>query len=174
MSFWMERHEVDALMPPAFINLCYSDVRVILNATEIAIEKPSHPQIQRCTWSEYEHGNTLKGLIGISPIGCVTLVSRLYGGCISDTELTLCCTTLYHHTINNTNNIRISLLQYLQVPQLLNTRGSSNTTPLLPVLSNIPLSVPWSQLQFSLHSGMYFNSCAYDTSFHCIGAIRSS
>ena len=80
ISFWMERHEVDTLMPPpAFINLGYSDVRIILDATEIRIERPSHPQIQRSTWSEYKHGNTLKGLVGISPNGCVTFVIwRLY------------------------------------------------------------------------------------------------
>ena len=374
ISFGMERHEVDALMPPAFINLGYSDVRIILDATEIRIERPSHPQIQRSTWSEYKHGNTLKGLVGISPNGCVTFVSKLYGGSISDTQLTLQSGLLHKltagdaimadrgfdmrhetskegirlyippftrgrkalsyvdaedtrtiaclridverairrmksfHILNGsplsltlvpladqifsvcafltnfqtplrTHNARhlhtpkdtvdvvkkpscslistirpshatpspvsalpgvsatdpspqilatqqsesfavpsvsptvqpASTVDPFQLPVLISTcssqtvtepspascsppssvhlsvtsdsasmpnflaasvsSSSSNTEPLLTVLNNIPSSFPWNQLQFRLHSGMYFNSCAYDTSFHCIGAV---
>ena len=89
ISWWMEREEVDAHMPIVFHNLGYSDVRIVLDATEIPINKPSHPQLQRSTWSEYKQTNTLKGLVGISPNGFVTFVSKLFGGCISDTELTL-------------------------------------------------------------------------------------
>ena len=40
-----------------------------------------------------------------------------------------------------------------------------------PCLITAQSSFPWSQLQFTLSSGSYSNSCAYDTSFHCAGAI---
>ena len=89
MPFWMERSEVDRLMPLAFQHLGYSDVRVVLDATEIPIDKPSHPKLQRSTWSEYKQTNTLKGIVGISPNGCVTFVSKLFGGRSTDIELTL-------------------------------------------------------------------------------------
>ena len=44
--------------------------------------------LQSVTWSNYKSHNTLKGLIGISSFGCVTFVSELWAGSISDVELT--------------------------------------------------------------------------------------
>ena len=38
--------------------------------------------------SQYKSHTTLKGLVGISPFGAVTLVSELYTGLISDKEIT--------------------------------------------------------------------------------------
>ena len=76
-------------MPRAF-TIKYPSTRVIIDATEIYIEKPNIPELQQLTFSSYKNHNTYKGLIGISPSGAVVFVSDLYPGCISDKELTRC------------------------------------------------------------------------------------
>ena len=44
--------------------------------------------MQQRTFSSYKNHNTYKGLVGISPGGAITFVSRLFPGSISDRELT--------------------------------------------------------------------------------------
>lgn len=61
---------------------------MIIDATEICIERPSNPEAQQLTFSSYKNSNTLKALVGITPKGGVCFVSYLYGGCISDKEIT--------------------------------------------------------------------------------------
>ena len=46
------------------------------------------PEMQQRTFSSYKNHNTYKGLVGISPGGAITFVSRLFPGSISDRELT--------------------------------------------------------------------------------------
>jgi len=58
----------------------FTNTRIILDATEIMINKPGKVNDQRCTWSSY---NTLKAMIG----GVVTYVSKAYGGAISDHQI---------------------------------------------------------------------------------------
>ena len=67
----------------------YPSTRVIIDATEIYVEKPALPELQQLTFSSYKNHNTYKGLIGgISSSGAVIFVSDLYPGSISDKELT--------------------------------------------------------------------------------------
>jgi len=66
----------------------YPTTRVIIDATEVYIEKPSLPDLQQMTFSNYKNNNTFKGLIGISRSGAITFVSSLFSGSISDKELT--------------------------------------------------------------------------------------
>ena len=74
-------------MPKVFRDL-YPTTRVVLDATEIFVEKPSLPDIQQMTFSSYKNTNTFKALVGISPSGAITFVSELFSGSISDKELT--------------------------------------------------------------------------------------
>ena len=46
---------------------------------------------QSQTWSDYKHHNTWKALIGISPTGAITFVSKLWSGRASDKEITKTC-----------------------------------------------------------------------------------
>ena len=73
-------------MPQVFKNL-YPTTRVVIDATEVFIQQPSLPELQQLTFSTYKNHNTYKGIIGISPCGAVTFVSRLYPGSTSDKEL---------------------------------------------------------------------------------------
>ena len=58
----------------------YSTTTLIIDATEIYIEKPNNPEAQQVTFSSYKKSNTLKALLGIVPKGGISFVSTLYGG----------------------------------------------------------------------------------------------
>ena len=49
---------------------------------------PSDPQAQQLTFSSYKNHNTFKALVAITPSGGISFVSKLYGGNISDRQLT--------------------------------------------------------------------------------------
>ena len=66
----------------------YPSTRVIIDCTEIYIEKPSSVRSQSATYSNYKHYNTAKGLLGITPAGAVSFVSDLYTGRTSDKKAT--------------------------------------------------------------------------------------
>lgn len=87
MSIWPTRQQVDAKMPASFAD--YPTTRIMIDATEIFIEQPSSPVAQQQTFSSYKNHNTLKVLIGITPSGAISFVSKLYGGSTSDRELTI-------------------------------------------------------------------------------------
>ena len=55
----------------------YPTTRIIIDCTEVFVEVPSSMTAQSQTWSNYKHRNTFKVLIGISPNGKVTFVSKL-------------------------------------------------------------------------------------------------
>lgn len=61
-----------------------SDVRIILDCTEMKIEQPSNPTLQQATYSSYKSANTVKVLVGISQTCLVTFVSDAFCGSYSD------------------------------------------------------------------------------------------
>ena len=77
---------VRSCLPESFRE--FKSTRVVIDATEFPVEKPSNPDVQRATWSNYKNRNTLKLLVGCSPNGVLTFVSDLYGGRISEKEIT--------------------------------------------------------------------------------------
>lgn len=66
----------------------FRDTRIVLDCTEIFVQTPSSLQTQSQTFSNYKGHNTLKSLISIEKIGAVVFVSRLWGGSVSDTQIT--------------------------------------------------------------------------------------
>jgi len=73
-------------MPVNFARL-FPTTKIILDATEIPIEKPSNTAAQSITFSTYKNRNTAKTMIGCTPRGVVTYISDAYGGSVSDRQI---------------------------------------------------------------------------------------
>ena len=82
---WPSRKHVQENLPKSFTE--FPRTRVIIDCTEIFVEKAFRPSAQRATWSSYKHSNTFKLLVGIMPSGAITFVSKLYSGSISDQKI---------------------------------------------------------------------------------------
>jgi hypothetical protein len=54
--------------------------RIIIDCTEVFIERPRNLQTQALTWSDYKHNNTVKFLVGITPHGHIAFLSKAWGG----------------------------------------------------------------------------------------------
>ena len=81
---WLPKEVVQQNMPKIFKKAGHGNVRVIIDCSEIFIERPKSLETQAITWSDYKHHNTLKFLIGISPTGFISFLSECYGGRASD------------------------------------------------------------------------------------------
>lgn len=81
---WPSKEEVRVYIPFSR----YPDTRIIIDCTEFFIEKPSSPSAQKATWSDYKHHNTVKLLVGITPSGAFSFVSKLWTGSTSDRRVT--------------------------------------------------------------------------------------
>ena len=79
-------HIVKKYMPETFKKE-YPNTRVIIDATEFYIDRPSSLLSQACTFSAYKNKNTAKVLIGITPSGAISFVSKCYEGSVSDRKL---------------------------------------------------------------------------------------
>ncbi|GFU69495.1 THAP-type domain-containing protein [Trichonephila clavipes] len=68
------KDQVIRYMPPPFRMYC-KNVRIIVECTEIEVQKPSSPMEQQMTFSRYKNANTFKGMIGITPNGAISFIS---------------------------------------------------------------------------------------------------
>jgi len=75
------RHIVKKYKPESF-KKDYPNTRIIIDATEFLIERPSSLLTQACTFSPYKNKNTIKVLIGVTPSGAISFVSEAYEGSI--------------------------------------------------------------------------------------------
>nr|XP_047146612.1 uncharacterized protein LOC101235303 [Hydra vulgaris] len=91
---WPARNELIETMPLCFRKYFETKVAVIIDCFEIFINKPSNLCARAATWSQYKHHNTVKFLIGVSPQGVITFVSKAWGGRVSDKYLTEHCSIL--------------------------------------------------------------------------------
>ena len=66
----------------------FSKCRVIIDCTEIFIERARNLTVWALTWSNYKHQNTIKILVGIAPKGAISFLSKAFGGRVSDKVIT--------------------------------------------------------------------------------------
>ena len=86
IDFWPSKELVQEYMPEDF-GKKFGATRVILDATEIPIMKPSNVISQSVTFSTYKNKNTLKTMVGCTPRGLISYVSDAYGGSTSDRQI---------------------------------------------------------------------------------------
>ena len=77
---WLSRDSIQNNLPHCFNKKGYSKCRIIIDCTEVFIERSKSLEMQYATWSEYKHHNTIKFLVGISASGFITFLSDCYGG----------------------------------------------------------------------------------------------
>ena len=65
---WPDKEEILRKLPRVFKHGVYSKSRVIIDCTEMIIERARKLTLRATTWSSYKHHNTIKVLIGITPV----------------------------------------------------------------------------------------------------------
>ena len=83
---WPCKEEIKKKLPSSFNK--FPSTRIIIDCTEIFLQKPTSPSAQRATWSNYKQHNTMKALVGITPTGYFSFVSKLWTGNVSDRYIT--------------------------------------------------------------------------------------
>ena len=87
VPIWPDREVIYNHMPSKFKEE-FPTTFVILDGTEIKVERPSALRSQSQCYSDYKSATTLKSLVGVDPRGSFIFISTLLSGYISDKEIT--------------------------------------------------------------------------------------
>lgn len=107
--------------------LCFTqfpNCRIIIDCTEISVDKAENLKMRCTTYSNYKSRTTLKALVGVSPNGVIVFVSDLYGGSTSDKQIVQNC----------------NLFAYLEAGDMLMADKGFNIRQILP--SGVTLNIP--------------------------------
>lgn len=83
---WPSASIIKKNLPRSF-RKSFPKTRIVIDCSELFMQKPRSVDAQRLTWSSYKTHNTFKFLLGIAPSGQVTFLSNLFSGSISDREI---------------------------------------------------------------------------------------
>ena len=86
LCVWPSRELVSFYAPTNF-KRTFPSTRVVIDGTEIPIQRPKQPSLQQATCSTYKNRNTVKVLVGVTPAGMVSYISDVYGGSASDRQI---------------------------------------------------------------------------------------
>lgn len=87
VPLWPARSTIISMMPRQFRE-DFPKTMIILDGTEIKLEKPSALRSQSQFYSDYKSCTTLKGLVGVDPRGSFIFISMLFTGGTSDNYIT--------------------------------------------------------------------------------------
>ena len=76
---WPECQILQETLPMSFRRF-FKKCCVIIDCTEVFVERPSDLMARAQTWSNYKHHNTVKFLLGITPQGTIFYISQVAGG----------------------------------------------------------------------------------------------
>ena len=76
LILWPQREKLIKTIPLVFRQNFGDKVAVIIDCFEVFIERPSSLIARAMTWSNYKHHNTVKFLIGITPQGVISYISK--------------------------------------------------------------------------------------------------
>ncbi|XP_064458895.1 uncharacterized protein LOC135369175 isoform X2 [Ornithodoros turicata] len=85
-TYWPEKEEVLNNITSHFKG--YTDTRVVLDCTEVPLQRPKDLNSRILTYSHYKRTYTAKILVGETPGGMISFVSKGYGGKASDSLIT--------------------------------------------------------------------------------------
>ncbi|XP_026285706.2 uncharacterized protein LOC113211529 [Frankliniella occidentalis] len=83
---WQSKDIILNNMPKCFSY--FTNTRVVLDCFELYVEKPKCVRCRVRLYSQYKKNYTVKVLLGVSPGGAITKVSKAYGGRASDKFIT--------------------------------------------------------------------------------------
>ena len=86
LVLWPSKKAVKKNLPHSFKK--YPNTQTIIDCIEVFIETPASPYAQRATWSEYKEHNTIKALVGITPSGYFSFLSKFWTGSSSNRKIT--------------------------------------------------------------------------------------
>jgi len=87
ISLWPHRDVITSMMPPE-VKEKFPNTFVILDGTELKVQRSSALDLQSQCYSDYKSAPTLKGLVGVDPRGSLIFASTLFTGSISDKQIT--------------------------------------------------------------------------------------
>ena len=85
---WPDQETCKSNMPQIFKDL-YPKARCIIDCSEIFTERPYAYQARAQTYSNYKKHNTVKLLVGITPCGAISFLSKCWGGRATDKFITM-------------------------------------------------------------------------------------
>lgn len=83
------KKELISFYSPKSFRELFPDVVIVVDCTEIEMERPSALDNQSACYSSYKSRPTMKALLGITPSGVLSFVSGFFPGSTSDREITM-------------------------------------------------------------------------------------
>lgn len=88
--FWPSKSTIQAFLPESF-KRHYQETCVIIDCTEVNTEIPPEVNQRVLMYSEYKHHHTAKFMVGCTPSGFISFISKCYGGRVGDCFITNDC-----------------------------------------------------------------------------------